>query len=130
MKLNFTTRVLGTKAAARLRQHQVTQTIRSTTSSITQAVLSGSLKTGDPVEVTLDSEMLGLAEYVCGNKTNFDALIIDDARRGGFDSISELALVLKRAGYRFKDLTEYEFYRFQFSWLEEDIEKMRGRLLW
>ncbi|MBU0847433.1 hypothetical protein KKH23_09645 [Patescibacteria group bacterium] len=66
----------------------------------------------------------------------WSALTIDDAHRGGFDSLDELENVLQRAGYRFKSLNEYELYRIQFTWLEEGpipeevAEKMEGRRLW
>ncbi|MBA7592135.1 hypothetical protein ES708_34312 [subsurface metagenome] len=44
---------------------------------------------------------------------------IDDAHRGGFDTLADLEQALKRAGYRFKPLNQYEICRIQFSWLEE-----------
>jgi len=118
-QLHFTTRVLGPLAAYRLGEHQVTQTIRSYTSSIVQAILTGRLKVGVQMQVTLDDRIIGLAEYVIMDTVTLDTLTIEDARRGGFDSISDLAFALKRAGYRFKPLNEYELFRIQFAWLEE-----------
>ena len=118
-QLNFTTRVLGPLAAYRLEQQQVTQTLRGYSGSITQAILTGRLKRGDQMQVLLDKRMIGLAQYVILDTISLDNLTIEDARRGGFDSISDLALALKRAGYRFQPLEDYTFYRFQFSWLVE-----------
>jgi len=46
-------------------------------------------------------------------------LDIDDARRGGFGNRFELAYALRRDGYRFQPINNYEFYRIQFTWLEE-----------
>jgi hypothetical protein len=40
----------------------------------------------------------------------------EDAQRGGFNTLKELKSALKRAGYRFKPVTNYAFYKVQFSW--------------
>jgi len=117
--LHFTTKVLGPVAAYRLEKRQVTQTLRSESSSITKAILSGMVKVGDEVQVTLDDKLIGPAEYVISDIVTWDQLEIDDARRGGFDTLDDLAQALKRAGYRFKPLDDYRLFRIQFSWLEE-----------
>lgn len=118
-QLHFTTRVLGPAAAYRLEQRQVTQTLRSESDRVTNAVLLGRVSAGDRLEVLLDSRLVGNVELVSMDVVSLDTLTIEDARRGGFDSISDLALALRRAGYRFKPLNEYELYRIQFTWLEE-----------
>ena len=61
-RINFTTAVLGNKATARLR-YQVTQTMRSGTSSIALAVNDGRLSPGDTIQVTLDDEFVGYARF-------------------------------------------------------------------
>ncbi|MBA7555231.1 hypothetical protein ES705_47887 [subsurface metagenome] len=118
-QIRFTTRVLGPAAAYRLEKRQVTQTLRSESDSITNAILNGRLSAGDRLEVVLDGIIAGHAKLISMDTVILDGLTIEDARRGGFDSISELALALKRAGYRFQPIEDYTFYRIQFTWLEK-----------
>jgi len=116
-QLHFTTRILGKKAADRFNKQQVTQTIRSQNSDIVQAILIRNLQLGYKMDIILDNNKVGLARLDGISTATLDDLSIGDARRGGFDSISELALALKRAGFRFKPLDQYEFYRIKFSWI-------------
>lgn len=118
-QLRFTTRVLGPAAAYRLEKHQVTQTLRAESNSITNSIIQGRVSAGDRLEVVLDSIIAGHAELVSMDAVTWEALGIDDARRGGFDSLADLEQALKRAGYRFMPLNQYELYRIQFTWLEE-----------
>jgi len=117
--LRFITRVLSPAAAYRLEKRQVTQTLRSESDSITNAILNGRVSAGDRLEVLLDSILVGHAELVSMDAVTWEALGIDDARRGGFGNRFELAYALQRAGFRFMPLNEYELFRIQFSWLEE-----------
>lgn len=118
-QIHFTTRVLGPAAAYRLEKRQVTQTLRAESSSITNAILNGRIRAGDKLEVTLDGILVGQAKLVSMDAVNWETLGITDAHRGGFDSsLEELQAALKRAGYRFKPLNEYQLYRIQFTWLE------------
>ena len=116
-RINFTKAVLGAKATARLRERQVTQTMRSATSSIALAVNDGRLRPRDMIQVTLDDEVVGYARFTGMEKVSWRQLTQEDARRGGFDNRFELAYALKRAGYRFKPLDEYPLYRCHFTWL-------------
>lgn len=118
-QIRFTTRVLGPTAAYRLEQRQVTQTLRSESASIANAVLLGRVSAGDRLEVLLDSRLVGNVELVSMDAVTWEALGVDDARRGGFGNRFELAHALQRAGYRFRPLNDYELYRIQFTWLEE-----------
>ena len=118
-QIRFTTRVLGPAAAYRLEKRQVTQTLRSESDSITNAILNGRVSAGDRLEVVLDSILVGCVELVSMDAITWEALDIDDARRGGFGNRFELAFALQRAGYRFMPLNQYELYRIQFRWLEE-----------
>jgi len=118
-QLHFTTRVLGPAAAYRLEKHQVTQTLRAESSSITNAILLGRVSAGDRLEVLLDNVLVGEAELVSMDAVTWEALDIEDARRGGFGNRFDLACALGRAGYRFMPLSKYALYRVQFSWLEE-----------
>lgn len=113
--LHFTTRVLGKKATDRLKRGQVTQTLRSW--GIAKTILSREVELGYMIDITLDGNKIGLVQLKDVSPITLDSLSIDDARRGGFDSISELAFALKRAGYRFKPIEQYQFYRIQFMWL-------------
>ena len=117
--LRFITRVLSPAAAYRLEKRQVTQTLRSESDSITNAILNGRVSAGDRLEVVLDGRLVGHAEFIFMDAVTWEALGIRDARRGGFDSLDDLSEALKRAGYRFKPLNQYELYRIQFAWLEE-----------
>ena len=118
-QIRFTTRVLGPAAAYRLEKRQVTQTLRSESDSITNAILLGRVSAGDQLEVLLDGIVVGQAELVSMDAVTWEALGVDDARRGGFGNRFELAYALQRAGFRFMPLNQYELYRIQFTWLEE-----------
>ena len=117
-RLSFTTGVLRKKAAGRLRNKQVTQSIRSTKLLMLSGILNGSgSPVGDEIEIILDGQVLGIAEIQAVDETQWSQIELGDAKRGGFDSRFELAYALRRAGFRFKDLEEYNLYRVLFSWL-------------
>ena len=118
-QVRFTTRVLGPAAAYKLEQRQITQTLRSESDNITNAILLGRVSAGDRLEIVLDGIIAGHAELVSMDTITWEALGIRDTRRGGFGTLADLEQALKRAGYRFKPLNEYQFYRIKFSWLEE-----------
>ena len=118
-RLHFSTRVLGPAAGYRLELRQVTQTLRSDSSSITESILNGRVSAGDQLEVLLDGILVGHAELIYADAVFWEYINLDDAKRGGFDSLADLESALKRAGYRFKPLNQYELYRIQFTWLEE-----------
>jgi hypothetical protein len=117
-RINFTTAVLGKKAASRLKEHRVTQTIRSGASQIVLAVNDGRVRPADIIQVALADELIGHARFVGMVKLYWRDLTLEDAHRGGFDNRFEMAYALKRAGYRFKPLDEYPFYRCQFTWAD------------
>jgi len=118
-KIHFTTRVLGPAAAFKLEKHQLSQTLRSDSHPITESILRGRVSPGDRLEVLLDRILVGHVELVSMDVVTWEALGIDDALRGGFDTLADLEQALKRAGYRFKPLNEYELFRIQFRWLQE-----------
>ncbi|MDD4984895.1 MAG: hypothetical protein PHQ43_03760 [Dehalococcoidales bacterium] len=117
-ELSFTRQVLGVKAAQRLEQHEVTQTIRANGSDIVQAVISGKLSAGDRLQILLDEKPVGCAGLVAVHAVTWAQMDQGDAERGGFDNLDELAHALQRAGYRYQPLEKYLFYRCQFRWLE------------
>ncbi|MBA7635935.1 hypothetical protein ES703_43546 [subsurface metagenome] len=118
-EIHFTTLVLGPAAGYRLEKRQVTQTLRSESDIVTNAILNGRVSAGDQLEVALDGTLVGRVEIISMELVTWDELEIDDARRGGFDNLADLEQALKRAGYRFKPLNQYELYRIQFTWLEK-----------
>jgi len=118
-QIPFTTSVLGPVAAFRLDKHQVTQTLRAGSSSITRAIINGLVSAGEQLEVVLDCILVGHADLISMYAVSWEALGIDDAHRGGFDSLDDLELALRRAGYRFRPLNYYRLYRIQFIWREE-----------
>lgn len=118
-QIRFTTRVLGPAAAYRLEQRQVTQTLRSESDSVTNAILNGRVSAGDRLEVLLDSVLVGHAELVSMDAVTWEALDGDDARRGGFGNRFDLGQALQRAGFRFIPLNDYQLFHIQFSWREE-----------
>ncbi len=120
--LSFTRGVLGPEASLKLEQHKVTQTIRAAASDIVQAIQSRQLWSRDFIRVTLDGEDVGLASVIACERIPAVGLTDADAQRGGFSTLEELQLALKRAGYRFKPLIDYVFYRVQFVWADE-VEK-------
>lgn len=118
-QIRFTTRVLGPLAAYRLEKQQVTQTIRSHSDSVVQATLLGRVSINDRLEILLDNIVVGQAKLVSRNTVKWKDLGTDDVNRGGFDTLDDLGMALKRAGFRFKTLEQYELYRIQFKWLKE-----------
>ncbi len=114
--LNFNSQVLGKKPAEHLRNHQVSQTIRSQASSIVDEVLHSRLKVGDALEVALNDEVLGTSQLVSVDRVTWDKLTQEDAQRGGFRTIAELQNALLRAGFRFNPIKSYQFYRIRFEW--------------
>ncbi len=118
-QIRFTTRVLGPATAYRLEKRQVTQTLRSDSNPITESILRGRVSAGDRLEVFLDRILVGNVELISWDAVTWEALSIDDALRGGFDTLADLEQALKRAGYRFKPLNDYQLFRIQFRWLEE-----------
>ena len=117
-RLNFTTRVMGEKAAGRLKNKEITQTIRSEKSDIVLAMLHRELLIGDQMEIALDGEVLGQAYPASIDRLSADLFSIGDATRGGFDTLEEMDKALKRAGYRFHSFNKYLFYRGLFTWLK------------
>ncbi|GAI54236.1 unnamed protein product, partial [marine sediment metagenome] len=87
---HFTTRVLGPAAAFRLEQRQVTQTLRSESDSITNAILLGRVSAGDRLEVVLDGIFVGHAKLLSMDTVKWECINLDDAKRGGFDNLEEL----------------------------------------
>ncbi len=120
--LSFSRRILGPEASLKLERHQVTQTIRAESNDVVQAVLSRQLWSRDFMRVTLDGEDVGLASVIACERIPAVGLTDADAQRGGFNTLNELQLALKKAGYRFKPLIDYVFYRVQFVWADE-VEK-------
>ncbi|GAI70270.1 unnamed protein product [marine sediment metagenome] len=118
-QLHFTTRVLGPSAAYRLELRQVTQTLRSESDSIANAILLERVSAGDKLEITLDGRLVGRVELVSMDVVTWKALDVDDARRGGFGNRFDLGQALQRAGFRFMPLNDYQLFRIQFRWLEE-----------
>lgn len=92
--------------------HEVTQTLRSRSS----AKVLGDRLLWPPVPVYLDGREIGTVRLRSIDAVKEEALTIEDAQRGGFDTRLELSQALLRAGYRFKPLGEYVFYRCRFEW--------------
>ena len=125
-QIRFTAHVLGPGAAYRLEKRQVTQTIRAGNSSITEAIINGRASAGDRLKIVLDGVLVGRALLISMDAVTWATLYLEDARRGGFDTLAHLEQALRRAGYRFKPLTDYPFFRIQFTWLEERDENRRN----
>ena len=124
--LNFTSYVLGPKAVSRLRDHQVTQTIRSGKHTIGLLISRGKVKPNDLILVTLDGKPIGHARYLSMNEVNWGEVDLGDAQRGGFDNLSELDDSLRRGGYLWLPLEEYTFYRLRFAWDEPKLQEGRA----
>lgn len=119
-QINFTTYVLGKKAVSRLKEYQVTQTLRGPSSDAVESIISGEIKPGDQIQIMLDGQNVGLAQFVIMDSVCWADLNHDDAIRGGFDSLDDLRNALYRAGYRFQPINSYYLFRIQFSWLPEE----------
>lgn len=117
-RLNYTTQVMGTEGAERVRNQEVTQTLRSPRSDIVAAFLNFSLRIGNEMEVGLDNKVVGKASPLLIDRTDWDHITLMDATRCGFTSMPELGAALERAGYRTGPMNTFLFYRVQFEWLE------------
>ena len=115
-RIHFTSEVMGPTAIARLKAHQVTQTLRSANEVSNLGLPEGRVAVESDFEVTLDGFLIGRTDLACMDAVHWHELDIGDARRGGFDSLEELEKALKRAGFRYKDVSGYGFYRIQFTW--------------
>lgn len=118
-RLRFTSQVLGPKATLRLRLHKVAQTLRSANEVCNLGLPEGKAVEDSPFEITLDGVVIGQTAMVAMTAVHWPDLDIEDARRGGFDSLEELEKALKRAGFRYKDVADYGLYRIQFTWQDE-----------
>lgn len=118
-RLNFTTPVMGEDGAEKVRRQGVFQTLRSERDDIVVALKTRTLIVGDEMEVALDGEVVGKASPLMIDRIAWGGITLIDAREGGFTSIPELNAALQRAGYRFKPMNTYRFYRVQFQWLNE-----------
>lgn len=114
--INFTTTVLGRKASTRLKEHQVTQTIRTNGSGVMLAVHDRRVFLSDTIRISLDGKFVAYAQFTGIELVSWGELTEEDARRGGFDTRFELQCALKRAGYRFRLLDDYTLYRCRFTW--------------
>jgi hypothetical protein len=114
--VDFTKRVLGLEPTRNLEEHRVTQTLRGEMSDFIGAIIAGHLATGDELHIILDGKNLGPVNLIGCWRITAAGLMEEDAQRGGFNTLKELKSALKRAGYRFKPITDYAFYKVQFSW--------------
>lgn len=74
-QIRFTTRVLGPAAAYRLEKHQVSQTLRSASSSITESITNGRVSAGNRLEVVLDGIVVGHARLVSMDAGNWEYIV-------------------------------------------------------
>jgi len=116
-RLNFKTKVMGEEGAAKVRRHEVTQTLRSPRSGIVVALLNSTLVIEEVMEVALDDEVVGRAYPMLIDRIDWDTLTLLDATRAGFSNKPEVYAALSRAGYQ--PVTSYLFYRVQFGWLND-----------
>lgn len=104
-QLLFSSKVLGGEAAQKLKDRQVSQTIRGE---------SNNINLGE-AEVLLDDRFIYTVIITEIEEISLGELKEDDAARGGFNSLDKLREALKRAGYRFKALYKYDAYRIRFT---------------
>lgn len=116
-ELVFTQRVLGEKASDRLQKHLVTQTLRSKSPLMGLSVPVYLRYPSSRLHQSVaDMVLMGNVNLKSVDRVKWSDLTFEDPHRGGFDDMEELATALKRAGFRFKPLSEYSFYRIRFSW--------------
>lgn len=109
--LNFTERVLGWPATGNMKSKGVYQTVRSDKETQGHMV-------GDVSEVRLDGKPMGLVQIDSIERINLGKLTAQDSLRGGFGGrLEDLRYALHRAGYRYKDLKDYEANLIKFHWL-------------
>lgn len=120
--LEFSTSVLGEEAAQRLKDYKVTQTIRSRKSAAPFFQKRGSI-----VTVRLDGKIVFDARITEVKRSEWRELSQFDAEIGGFNGMEDLEKAAKRAGFRFKNLNEYEFFRIQFQPIRPDGDSMADR---
>ena len=123
--IRFTKHVLGEETTEQLKAKRVTQTLRGPRSDIVQHYGARDFgEFGERISVALmawpwkidEDRVIGYARLVSIEQINWLNLDLDDAIRGGFNTGAKLESALKRAGYRFKELEDYDFYRIRFKW--------------
>ncbi len=100
--LVFSPRILGTPGIEKLREKKVTQTLRSTTFVMAT----------NEFNIMERSVFVGRGRLVSVDFVRMKDLTIDDAVRGGFDTIIALKKALKRDGLE----PEYLMQRMKFRW--------------
>jgi len=116
-KLNFHARVLGLLPTIQLTRGHVLQTIRSRKETAPFFSMRGFR-----VQIHLDDIFLYNAKITGIRSTNLGSLNQFDAECGGFESLDELQSALKRAGFRFQPLKEYEGFAIGFQKEKEDMD--------
>jgi hypothetical protein len=119
-ELRFTSHVMGNNAAYELCKHSVNQTIRSHFSL--PSYDDGGLKDAI-MSVWLDAAHIGVVEVYKIQAVSFRDLTEFDAEIGGFSSLEELKKALRRAGFRFRPLEQYDGYRVRFRWVMKEVSK-------
>ena len=106
--LPFSSRVLGALASEQLRKGRVSQTLRSKTEVMKLAL--------GETEVILDGDLLyrGNISEITGPFV-LSSMNVNDAALGGFQSLLDLTMALKRAGFRFKSFSEYNVFKVSFK---------------
>jgi hypothetical protein len=110
LALNFTSKVLGSGVADKLKLGGVLQTVRSR-----KGAAPFLMKQGSEVPITLDGQLLYRARITDIKLRNLGDLTEFDAELGGFDNLWQLKTALRRAGFRFRPLGEYEVFAIQFQ---------------
>ena len=115
-KLVFTERILGEHGTEMLINGAITQTIRGMGYGeefldMKGRVVDVMVRNGGMV----NRRFLYCAKITSITKINLGSLTVHDAIIGGFRSLDELKLALKRANFRFKPLGEYNAYAIQFK---------------
>ena len=105
----FSKNILGASGMEKLKQREITQTLRLTTF----VMATNEFNIMERATI-LGAVFVGRGRLVSVDFVRMKDLTIDDATRGGFDTISELKKALNRAGFRFK--AEYLMQRMRFRW--------------
>lgn len=115
--LRFNSRVLGSRATKRLRDHEVKEALRSW--NLAEGIVSvRPLHTGEVFELYLDGMLLGKAQLKKVERVYWRYLNLEDARRQGYDDQRSLRDSLRRGGLR-RHFNDYALFRIRWEWFND-----------
>jgi hypothetical protein len=117
--LQFSSQILGLRAARRMSAHQTTEALRRY--NLTEGIVTQRpLNPGEKLEIYLDGRLVGNARLNWVERVRWGVLNLENARRQGFESQQSLRDYLQRTGFRLDLLDQLVFFRIRWTWTRDD----------